>query len=197
MSRVCCMAFIESEIQPKMIERQRKALEAALSTNPETEKKLRKLIREVLIDARKNMIGDAKSAMKNDPRGAAYSIRTSVYKAILGGNVNIFDSRKAGRRTTYIPERKLDKNKNQRGGNRRPRTYKTMRTNSYGPHDRGFILRFVNNGTNTRKTRYGNRGSISARHFFGPSAQRWVQQAADNLNRLIYAEVKKLMDETN
>lgn len=197
MSRVYCMAFIESEIQPKMIERQRKALEAALSNNPETEKRLRKFIREVLIDARKNMIGDAQSAMKDDPRGSAYSIRTSVYKAILGGNVNIFDSRKAGKRTTYIRERTLDKNKKQRGGNRRPKTYDTMRINSYGPHDRGFILRFVNDGTGIRKTRYGNRGAIAARNFFGPSAQRWVQQAADNLNRLIYAEVKNLMIETN
>lgn len=191
------MAFIESEIQPVMIERQRRALEAALSTNPGTEKRLRKLIRDVLLKAREKMTDDARAAMKEDPRGAAHSIRTSVYKAVLGGNVNIFNSRKAGRRSTYTPERKLDKNPRQRGGNRRRISFSTMRINSYGPHDRGFILRFINDGVNTRMTRYGNRGSISARHFFGPSAQRWVQQAADNLNVLIYSEVKKLMEEIN
>ena len=213
MSRVYCMAFIESEIQPKMIERQRKALEAALSTNPETEKKLRKLIREVLIEARKNMVGDASDAMKSDPRETARAIRTSVYKAILGGNVNIFNSRKAHGQNSYIPPR----NPSHRGGNRRSRSQRTNAIMSYAPLDRGFILRWINDGmtkTNPRVISFtknskrkvdkwnkhpntGNRGSITARHFFGPSAQRWVQQAADNLNRLIYAEVKKLMDETN
>lgn len=212
------MAFIELEVNVQMMERQRKALEAAISTNPETEKRLRKYIRQVLLEARERIVADASDKMKSDQRHTAEAIRTSVYKAILGGNVNIYNSRKAHGQNSYVPTR----NPSHRGGNRRPRSARTEQIMSYAPLDRGFILRWINDGAGDggRKVRFtpdqrrtsgrwpsyqkwakkpntGNRGSISPRHFFGPSAQRWVQQAADNLNRLIYAEVKKLMDETN
>lgn len=187
------------DVDLKPLESQRAALEAALSSNPETGKRLRKFIRSVLKDAREHMISDAGAAMNSDPRAARYSIRSAVYKAILGGNVNIFNSRKAGRPTSYVRPRKLDKNPHQRGGNRIRKSAETARRENYGPHDRGFILRFVNAGAGTkspRESRYGNRGSIAARNWFGPSAERWVQQAADNLNAIIYAEVAKMMNET-
>lgn len=205
------------EIDTEIIERQRKVLEAALTSNPEMERRLQKHIRSVLMEARKDIVGDISAKLKSDPRGAAQAVRTSVYRAVLGGNVNIFNSKKAHGVNTYEPQR----NPSPRGGNRRQRSSSTQRIMSYAPLDRGFILRFVNDGTGDRTinfrsdsrrervnrgsrggskygktTNTGLRGKIAPRHFFGPSAQRWVQQAADNLSRLIYMEVQKIINES-
>lgn len=205
------------EIDTEIIERQRKVLEAALTSNPEMERRLQKHIRAVLMEARKDIVGDISARLKSDPRGAAQAVRTSVYRAVLGGNVNIFNSKKAHGVNTYEPQR----NPSPRGGNRRQRSSSTQRIMSYAPLDRGFILRFVNDGTGDRTinfrsdsrrervnrgsrggskygktTNTGLRGKIAPRHFFGPSAQRWVQQAADNLSRLIYMEVQKIINES-
>jgi hypothetical protein len=205
------------EIDTEIIERQRKVLEAALTSNPEMERRLQKHIRAVLMEARKDIVGDISARLKSDPRGAAQAVRTSVYRAVLGGNVNIFNSKKAHGVNTYEPQR----NPSPRGGNRRQRSSSTQRIMSYAPLDRGFILRFVNDGTGDRTINFrsdsrrervnrgsrggnkygktintGLRGKIAPRHFFGPSAQRWVQQAADNLSRLIYMEVQKIINES-
>lgn len=206
------------EVNTSIIERQRKVLEAALSSNPEMERRMRKHIRAVLKEARKQIVGDISGKLKSDPRGAEQAVRTSVYRAVLGGNVNIYNSRKAHGSNTYVPQ----SNPSPRGGNRRPRSSRTQQIMSYAPLDRGFILRFVNDGTGNRTinfrsdsrrekvnrgarggnvNKYGNtvntglRGKIAPRQFFGPSAQRWVQQAADNLTRLIYQEVQNIMNE--
>lgn len=205
------------EIDTEIIERQRKVLEAALTSSPEMERRLQKHIRSVLMEARKDIVGDISAKLKSDPRGAAQAVRTSVYRAVLGGNVNIFNSKKAHGVNTYEPQR----NPSPRGGNRRQRSSSTQRIMSYAPLDRGFILRFVNDGTGDRTINFrsdsrrervnrgsrggnkygktintGLRGKIAPRHFFGPSAQRWVQQAADNLSRLIYMEVQKIINES-
>lgn len=205
------------EIDTEIIERQRKVLEAALTSSPEMERRLQKHIRSVLMEARKDIVGDISARLKSDPRGAAQAVRTSVYRAVLGGNVNIFNSKKAHGVNTYEPQR----NPSPRGGNRRQRSSSTQRIMSYAPLDRGFILRFVNDGTGDRTINFrsdsrrervnrgsrggnkygktintGLRGKIAPRHFFGPSAQRWVQQAADNLSRLIYMEVQKIINES-
>lgn len=203
--------MVGADVNTRILERQRAALEAAISKNPDMEKRLRKLVRQVLLEARKRMTGDAQRAMKSDPRATAESIRTSVYKAVLGGNVNILNKRRAGKaRNTYEAPRK---GVSGRGGNRRRRGMRTDTVLHYGPIDRGFILRFLNDGAggNGRQIEFtpnsrrkvdkwnkhpntGNRGRIAPRNWFGPSAERWVQQAADNLTRLIYAEVNKVME---
>ena len=53
-----------------------------------------------------------------------------------------------------------------------------MRYDSYEGADRGFILRFQNAGTVVRNTRYGNRGSLRARHWFGISSTFQLDAAA-------------------
>lgn len=61
----------------------------------------------------------------------------------------------------------------------------------YAGPDRGFILRFVNAGTNKRTTMYGNRGSLSACNFFGNRSHQEMRNAADNLSRLIDELIKQ------
>ena len=181
--------------------KQMDVLEQALSTNPKTQRAFQKLIQKVLLDARRQVVGDTKSALENDPRGAAYGIRRVVYKKILGANLNILNMRKrAGQPTNYEPPRKLDKNPKQRGGNRVPRGERTNTVMHYGPHDRGWILRIINSGTGSRTagTRggvlHGNRGSIAARNFFVPSAENALEKAANNLASLIDTELEKMLN---
>ena len=191
------------EVNNAVIVEQKQVLEQALSTNPKTKKALQKLIQQVLKEAREQVVNATKGSLSSDPRGAAQGIRRIVYKKILGANLNILDRRKrAGKPTDYEPPRKLDQNPRQRGGNRVPRGARTNTVMHYGPSDRQWILRIVNSGTingdRTAGTRggklHGNRGSIAARNFFGPSASSALMQAAENLSTLIDTELEEMLN---
>ena len=191
--------MIGLEVNDAVILEQQKVLEAALSTNPKTQKVLQKLIRKALMEVRPELVSAARGAMASDPRGAAHGIRTAVYKKILGGNVNILNMRKrAGAPTSYEPPRKLQPH--QRGGNRVPRGKRTDTVMHYGPHDRQWILRFINSGTSDRMagTRggrlSGNRGSIAARNFFGSAGASALTKASDNLATLIDTELEAMLN---
>lgn len=190
--------MIGLEVNEAVIVEQQRVLEAALSTNPKTQKALQKLIRKALMDVRPQLVAAARGAMGSDPRGSAQGIRLSVYKKILGGNVNILNSRKAGEPTTYEPPRKLQPH--QRGGNRVPRGQRTTTVMHYGPHDRQWILRFINSGTSERMAGSrggrlsGNRGSIAARNFFRGAGERALSKAADNLATLIDTELEAILN---
>ena len=191
--------MIGLEFNDTVILEQQKVLEAALSTNPKTQKVLQTLIRKALMDVRPQLVAAARGATGSDPRGAAQGIRTSVYKKILGGNVNILNMRKkTGTPTIYEPPRKLQPH--QRGGNRVLRGERTNTVMHYGPHDRQWILRFINSGTSERMagTRggrlSGNRGSIAARNFFSSAGERALAQAADNLAMLIDTELEAMLN---
>lgn len=179
------------EVNDAIVLEQQRVLEQALSTNPKTKKALQKLIRQVIKDAREQVINSTHFD-NGDPRGARYSIRRSVYKQILGANINIYNSRKAGRPTSYEPQRTL--RQGQRGGNRLTRSDKTNRMMHYGPHDRGMVLRWVNSGTNNRTSRYGKRGSIAAHHWFKQAGSPALQQAVDNLASLIDTELENILN---
>ena len=185
-----CM--FEFEVNEAVILEQQRALEAALSTSPKAQTVLRKIIRKYVLEARAQVVSGIH--FKNgDPRGAARAVRTAVYKKVLGANINIFDSRKAHGSNNYEPPRKL--RQGQRGGNRRLRSQKTERMMHYAPQDRGMILRWQNEGTGERTTRYGKRGSIAARNFFRPLGDRAMGQMRDNLAAAIEAEMQSILSE--
>ena len=178
------------------IVRQKQELESLLMSNPEMEKKVQGLIRKVLLAARRTISGDAKGMMKNDPRQAYKAVKSAVYRRILGGNVSILNKRKAGKRGPVPPvvhqlETRVNSKGNHRGGNRMPRSRRTEDLLTYQGADRGFILRFLNAGTEGRESRIGNRGSISARNFFENSSQKAMEQAAAQLDALIEDLIKK------
>lgn len=210
--------MISLEVNDAVVLEQKQILEKALSTNPKTEKALQKLIRKALLQARASMENYVKTKLDNgDPRGAARAIRTSVYRKILGGNINILDPKKAHGTNSYEPTRTLRPGK--RGGNRRPRSPRTDKVMHYAGEDRGFILRFVDSGTKQRAierlmefkkagggskfkwvqdaSRYGNRGSISARGFFRSGAEPRLQYAVEYLADLIDEELEKMLDYKN
>lgn len=176
---------MEDFISTNGLEARRKELEQLITTSPAMKKHLQACIRKIVNEARKRVIQDARDILENDPREAYRAVRSSVYRQILGGQVNILSSRHRGAPTKYRPYRKLDDNPHQRGGNRRPRSSETLRYQSYQGTDRGFILRFQNAGTVERETRYGSRGALRARHWFGVSSAFHVQQALDETVTMI------------
>ena len=175
--------------------RQKAALEAMLVSNPDTAAAMRKLISQEVSKARAAVAQAASGALKNDPREAWKAVRRSVYKSILGGQVNILNQKGAASGSNgYRPARKLDSNPHQRGGNRRKRSAETDRIDGYVGKDRGFILRFVNSGTAERQTRYGRRGSITARNWFPNIGQRELEAAAERLAVEIDRELVRIME---
>ena len=177
--------------------------------NPDFEKRLRGVIRKILGHARANLRSEAASGlqMDNDPRHAYKAVRYAVYKRLLGGQVNILNSRKAGAEAGYRPARTLTPG--QRGGNRRLRTSRNL--DKYEGVDRGFILRWLNDGmtkTNPRTIKFtendsrkvdkwnkhpntGNRGAIAGRNWFKGASLRELQAVAGEMQELIDKVIKE------
>jgi hypothetical protein len=172
------------------LEERRKELEQLVTTSPAMKKELQAIIRRAISKARANVVKDAQGVLYNDPRHAYRAVRHSVYKQIFGGQINILSGGKRGSGTNYVRKRKLDENPNQRGGNRRLRSRDTIRMDSYEGKDRSFILRFINNGTVKRGTRYGNRGSIRARNWFGRSTAYQMDAASIEIAK----EIENMLD---
>ena len=190
--------MINLEFDNAVVMRQKAALESMLVSNPDTAANIRKLITQEIAKARAAISQSAKGAMASDPRQAYKAVRRSVYKSILGGQVNIFNPRggASSSGSSFVKARKLDNHPHQRGGNRRKRSARTEQVDGYVGKDRGFILRFVNSGiSKPRQTRYGNRGVIPARNWLASSGQRELEAAAERLSALIDKELVKMMNE--
>lgn len=174
---------------------QMKQLDKLLASNPDMEKRMQAVIRKVLSKAQRQAQKDVAGQMPHDPRKAYKAVRKAVYRRILGGNINILRKRRAsGKTSDYTPTRTLKSG--QRGGNRVKRSERTLRMDSYAADDRGFILFWLNSGTQQRNVKgfaqdqhrasvkrgsqggdvnkygnlanvnTGNRGSISQRNVF-------------------------------
>ena len=190
--------MINLEFDNAVVMRQKAALESMLVSNPDTAANIRKLITQEIAKARAAISQSAKGAMTSDPRQAYKAVRRSVYKSILGGQVNIFNPRggASSSGSSFAKARKLDNQPHQRGGNRRKRSARTDQVDGYVGKDRGFILRFVNSGiSKPRQTRYGNRGVIPARNWLATSGQRELEAAAERLSAIIDKELVKMMNE--
>ena len=199
------MADISGAFEVDGLVKTRKELEALLSSNSEMEKKIQGLVRNVLMAARKQIMGDI-PFKHGDPRQAVKAVKTAVYKRILGGSVSLYNKRGAGKGgNSYEPPRKGSTG---RGGNRRPRSQRTQQIMSYEGSKRAFILRFLNDGADGRNINFepndnrkvdkwnkhpntGNRGSIAARNFFGSSSHKALQAAAEQLDTLINELIAK------
>ena len=203
------MADISGQFEVDGLVKQRKELEQMLSSNPDMEKRLQKVIRKVLMQARKTVM-DSIQFKHGDPRDARKAVKTAVYRRILGGSVSLLNKRRAGVAGSYEPPRKGSSG---RGGNRRSRSPRTQKIMGYQGADRAFILRFLNQGTagrnienfatNPKRDNWpsvpkwnkhpntGNRGSIAARNFFNSSSRQALQQAAAELDKLIDDMIRK------
>ena len=165
-----------------------------LTSDAEMEKRIRELIGEELKVARAQVAATARNEIKSDPRQAWRAVRHSVYKKILGGQVNILAKKRGtASMTSYSPTRKLERNPHQRGGNRLPRSENEWRHNwdKYEGSSRGFILRVLDSGTTNRHNGWGNRGSIAPRHWFGNAGSNAMDAAAQRLADILDDEIIK------
>lgn len=183
-----------------------KILDGLRPENPKMKTELRKMMRKVLSGARQSVKKEAKRNIKKDPRNAACAVRHSVYKRVLGGQVNILSPRKVTKMAIYRKKTKL--RAGQVGGNRWERSDATKRMDAYVGKDRGFVLRWTDKGTKARhidvhknkvwKTlrkigvrkkgsngKYGHRGAIEAKNWFAPSARKALQDAQGQFMNMV------------
>lgn len=177
-------------------------------SNPRFFKQSRQIMAEAIKVARKEVTDAAKSEVPNDPRKAYHAVRASVWRKVLGGNVNILARRKANNRQ-YV------------GGNigQRGATDRTRALAGYYGSDRGFVLRFLNAGTDSRTVKglngrsgfssdprkgrgkrtykggIGNRGSIQARNWFKAPADASMQHAAEVFSTLMERAIVEVWNE--
>lgn len=163
-------------------------LERLLMSDRAMQKKVRNAVARMLSKARTDVRRDTRSVIGNDPRDSYKAVKRAVYKRILGGSISILQKRKAGSTRVSVTK---DTTNTGRGGNRCKRSARTEQMDSYYGEDRGFILRFLENGTSERTSRYGNRGSISARGWFGPSSERALGKNAGEFERMVNELIEK------
>ena len=212
----------EIKIDQQSVEMTQRALASLLVSHPDTRKRIQKIIRAELKDAANLLKKDAREAMKEDYRKAYLAVRYNVYKKILGGNLNILASRRAGQRAALIRERTL--RVGQRGGNRRSVSMRTEQVETYYGKDRGFILRFLDSGTCTRTITFspnpkrgsvnrgsqggdlskygktvntGSRGKIAPRSWFANAAPQAISQVAGRLDTILNEELESAFNETS
>lgn len=194
----------QATIEITGLEERIRQLGEASTNNPMMQRRIREVIKQVLGRVRKDLQDHAASGlqMQTDPRSAYKAVRFAVYRKLFGGQVNILSPRNKGKGRLYEPPRKLQPK--QRGGNRRTRSDRTAELMSYFGKDRGFVLRFLNAGTRVRynggrngrtEEQYntfianhegrGHRGAISARNWFGGASQHQLENATNNLDKMI------------
>ena len=173
-------------------------LDRLLLTNPDMYKKVQNIVRKVIRQARDEVAKKAEVVPKSDPRKTAHAIRSTVYEALIGGNVNILPSRKANSPGPIPPvrhrlETETNRKGNHRGGNRRPRSQRTIQMLGYQGFDRVFVLRWLDGGTSGRMTKYGGRGAIGARPWFNSAATAAMNKAGEEFGKMIDKLIEKEM----
>ena len=128
---------------------------------------------------------------------ASTAVLRRMYKDRFGGNINIAKNNNliSSRKRLYTP------------GNIRPRHVgnRTRQLNEYYGPDRGFVLRFLENGTDVRTAKtygptgrgsmasWGARGNITPRSFFhGMSSD--MEQAAQQLGHTLKGYVEQWIE---
>ena len=187
-----------SDFEVKGLDEKVKELKKIMTDDPYFQRRVNEAIRRILKEARKRVSEEAKTIFKEDPRHAYRAVRSSVYKKLLGGQLNILSRRKAGKETSYEkPKKGLPAG---RGGNRWGISGRTLKVDNYEGMDRGFILRFVNEGTVDRNIHSytgkdgnrhslmsgnGNRGSLSGQNWFSYASKRALEDAMGSLQEFI------------
>lgn len=204
--------MINVKVNDGNIRQEVKGLESLMTSNPDTAKRLRNTLSKLLIEARKETADDVKSKYGGE-REPWRSVRNTVYKKVLGGNLNILNMKKGTAKWKWINKvRKVEQNPRMQGGNRRKITMKTGRSEGYEGKARGFILRFQNEGTNARHIKFtanpnrhvdqwnkhpntGNRAQVGGGHFFEQAAGKALNVMSQKMGDAINTELEKIHKE--
>lgn len=192
--------MIDIKVNTDAIELNAKNIEQLMTDNPDFRKRLQDIIRTDIWEARNAVVRNISGVFSNgDPAESRRAIRNIVYEKILGANLNMMNMKRGTAKWSVRQvERKVEQNPHMRGGNRRKRSYKTIRMHGYEGKARGMILRWVDEGNQEeRKTRYGNRGMITPRNFFRPTAQAALNVVAEHIGKMIDDELQRMYDKNN
>lgn len=192
--------MIDIKVNTDAIELNAKNIEQLMTDNPDFRKRLQDIIRTDIWEARNAVVRNISGVFGNgDPAESRRAIRNIVYEKILGANLNMMNMKRGTAKWSVRQvERKVEQNPHMRGGNRRKRSYKTIRMHGYEGKARGMILRWVDEGNQEeRKTRYGNRGMITPRNFFRPTAQAALNVVAEHIGKMIDDELQRMYDKNN
>ena len=187
-------------VDESVVELNVKNIENMMTDNPELRQRLQEAISKDVWAARQSVVRNMASVFDNgDPAQARRAVRNIVYEKVLGANLNILNMKRgtASWRVRQV-DRKGTSDPKGRGGNRLKRNIKTIRMHGYEGKARGMILRWVNSGNKEeRKSRYGNRGSITGRNFFQPLASTALNIVSKHLSQIIEEEIAKSFNENN
>lgn len=200
--------MISIKVDENAIRLQEKNIDKMMTTDPETRKRIQEFIRVEIIKARNRLADDLKAAYPNSEHQSYRAVRSIVYQKVLGANLNILDKKK-GTATWKVRQktRKVEQNPKMRGGNRMKRSQRTIMLDGYEPSARGFVLRFLEEGTKQRftggrnsarnyykmvRSGRGNRGSLTATHLFAKFANQEIGVAAEAISRMIDAEMEQI-----
>ena len=158
---------------------------------------IRKVFAKVAKPVKKTVQKGARAAMKSDPRKAWKGVRVITLKGGKGVVVGLLNPRKAGKASSY------SRTKGGRSGiiRNRDRSKRTIAMEGYQGADRSFILRMLNQGTDTRMAgtrgtlkKPANRGALTARRFFGraePAMKKASESLATELGKIIEKRAKR------
>lgn len=190
---------ITAEVNMDVVRRHIDDLGKMLTSNDGTYKDLQNIIRKEIKKTRNKIAKDVRANLLRDPKNAYRAVRSTIYKQILGGNINILAKRKAGK---LNPPPAQELSSKQWGGNRRKRSKRTEQLLSYTGSDRGFILRFNNSGTEQRFIKVGrnarlmgNRGYLPGRGVFAHSALFRFEETIENIEKAMAAYFDEIWQE--
>lgn len=154
---------------------------------------IRKVFRKVMAPVRKAVQSAAKQNLGTDPREAWKGVRVITLKKGAGAVVGLLNPYKRGAPTAYMKPR---------GGRsgimrNRQKSDRTRMVEGYTGKDRAWILRIVNQGSESRMAgtrgtlkKEANRGAITAKKFFGSVSAPAMKQAEASLA----VELGKIID---
>lgn len=159
--------------------RAEKSLTLSLMSTITDKREVKRFITQQISAVRKAVVQSFRSRVKNDPRKMYRAIQMSVYKKVLGGNVNILrPTRGEGKNAVQIK-------KGGRSGKTRNRAMNpnTARINSYWGRDRYFAIKMLQRGRG-RRIAQKNIG------FFDISGEK-MQLAGRNITEYIQEQVRQ------
>lgn len=156
-------------------------------------KDVKAIYRRAVTPVRRAVMQAARAAMGSNTRGAYKAVKMTVYRDANGASVSLLDGKAA---------KSMEIDRQPKGGlsgirRKRKVSERTKQVNGYRGKDRGFILRFVNQGTakRTAGTRTGttqaNRGSIAPRSFFNVAGPEMEKASAD-VSRMMESVIEQI-----
>ena len=141
-------------------------------------------VRQSIGKVRKAVTQSFMASVNSDPRMTRRAVQQTIYKRVIGGNVNILNPTKREHKTITVRYAKGGKTGRPR---HRSVSQRTQQINSYYGKDRAFLIRMINTGKNMR-------GHARGRNFFDIADSK-MRAAAAEINACIDNELQKTADQ--